>query len=266
MNDREHHRSGVNQVSPSRLRLVPGLSITSGEPELFVAKGANGTLEVGENAWSVATKCGLPFVLDEEALVDTLARPLYPADYTRSLLAGVQRIPTWASAELLEGTLKITDAAQPAEVSPASIDETIERLEDTLTLIISESVKGRKHPAVLCSGGLDSAVVAALTARVLGCSPTLVTITGSGILSPAEMPLIEAVVKFLKARWITIDKKIAFELGDLYAENRGKSWPAGGVFSTGWRVTADTALEHGIDLLLSGEGAMRFVLLTGQKH
>jgi hypothetical protein len=187
-------------------------------------------------------------------MADILARPLLPAEPSRSLLAGVHRVPVWGSARDVNGDVVVLDAAVPSQSVAETIHQSVDRLDDALRSIVLELTHGAAHPAVLCSGGLDSAVVAAVMAQVMQSPPTLVTVTGD-LLSPAEMPLIESVVQFLGARWITVSGGLEFRLNDLRALNVKSPWPAGGVFSTAWRVVTERCLEQGIDLLLTGEGA-----------
>lgn len=244
----------VSPVVYSRVRSTSPLAIDTGQPELFVGRQANGGYEIAVDPWSVVRKSGSEPALDPAAMADILARPLLPAEPFRSLLAGVYRVPTWGTALDVNGDIAVIDGDVPCQSVLETIAQSVDRLDDTLRCIVLELLQGATNPAVLCSGGLDSAVVAAVVASLTKSPPTLVTVTGD-VLSPAEIPLIESVVQFLGARWITISEGLEFRLSDVRALNVKSAWPAGGVFSTAWRVATERCVEQGIDLLLTGEGA-----------
>jgi hypothetical protein len=188
-------------------------------------------------------------------MADILARPLLPAEPFRSLIANIIRIPAWASAHVnTNGMLSVLDAAIPSRSASETITQSVDRLDDALCRIVTDLIHGAENPAVLCSGGLDSAVIAAVVAKIMKVPPTLITVMGD-VLSWAEMPLIESVVRALNARWITIHEGLEFRCDDVRVLNDQSAWPAGGVFSSAWRCATDRCVKEKIDLILTGEGA-----------
>jgi hypothetical protein len=201
----------------------------------------------------VVRKAGSKPKLDPIGIVDILARPLFPPEPHRSLLEGVVRVPIWASAREIGGRLVVEDASVPSQSKSERIVESVDRLGDALIKIIAQQVSNAPKVAVLCTGGLDSSIVAALCAYVRNEPPTLITVTG-GLISEPELELINCVARYLRAPRIVVDSDLSFRADDIVKQNENASWPAGGVFSSVWRIVAEHCIDEKISVILTGEG------------
>jgi asparagine synthetase B (glutamine-hydrolysing) len=173
--------------------------------------------------------------------------PLLPAESRRSLLAGVSResahwhvcVESWRQHGLDQPLLT-------PDVSVEVADRAIRRA-------VSTAVAQARRIGVLATGGLDSSLVAAVSCAVTGEPPVLVSIAG-GLAGPAELRLQAELARQLRAPLERVEAIPPFSLRSLQALNRGSDFPVGGIFSHVWDRAAEHAAEHGIDVLLSGEG------------
>lgn len=126
-------------------------------------------------------------------------------------------------------------------------------IRDEILRSVAVAVDTRSRPAVLVSGGLDSAGVAAAARRVHGPDVLLIALR-AGFSSKREIEAQDALARALTLDLITVDSVPLFDRQPLIRLNTGSPVPAGGVFSHIWDHVANVARQEGADVLLTGEG------------
>ena len=165
--------------------------------------------------------------------------PALPARPDQSLISGVAR-------------LSATSWTPPTRARELDPELAITRIDRALIESV-ERVSRRRPVGVLCTGGLDSALVAAVAAHVTGRPPTLVAVRG-GLSSPIEERLQDELATHLGSRLLTIDRLPAFETQPLIDRNANSDFPTGGAFTHVWDYARDRAFAAGVESLLTGEG------------
>lgn len=173
-----------------------------------------------------------------------LHAPLPPSNRQGTLLLGVS---SHATAYHEPPTYCLSPAA-----SGVLLEETVDRIEYCLRAAVADACAGTV-PAVLATGGLDSAVIAALVRDVTGTPPTLVS-AGAGLLSSVELRLLDDLAGTLGSPQLRLGAVPAFDVEPLLRLNRRADLPRGGVFSHVWDALADLAGAAGETVLLTGVG------------
>lgn len=193
--------------------------------------------------WVVAWAAGPEAIRPEiKAVADMLFFPALPSRHDQSLLQGVCRI-TPPEHEQPPGT---------KQVLVRDIVSAVNMLDDALRRVISSMV-GDRAVGVLVTGGLDSALVAAIVADVTGRPPRLVAIRG-GLSSPIEERLQAELAEWLDSPLATVDTLPTFDVEPLIRRNQGSDFPSGGAFTHIWEHASCLAFEQGVEVLLNGEG------------
>lgn len=197
-------------------------------------------IAVDVDPWAVARRVGTP-TIDHTSLEDMMFFPLLPSSDRASLLSGVSRLRA-PMGVVREGTGKTLN-----------LEEGVRKLNAVLGAGISDASKDFKRVGVLVTGGLDSAVVAALVARQTGEVPLLITARG-GLSSPLEIELQDQLARYLGSDLLVIDELPAFSVDSLLARNTASDFPSGGVFTHIWDFIAATARDAGVQVIFTGEG------------
>ena len=124
---------------------------------------------------------------------------------------------------------------------------------DGILRSVAVATASSSRPAILVSGGLDSAAVAAAAQRLHGRSVLLVALR-AGFSSEPEILAQDRLAKHLALDLATVDAVPAFDWQALKRINTNSLRPAGGIFSHIWDALADVARQEGADVLLTGEG------------
>lgn len=114
----------------------------------------------------IANYSGLPFNINEPRIADSLTPHLEGFDTTSTFYKDIFRLPPAHTLELKNGSVRINRYWQPEpqEVNTLKTDDEYqEELTEILTRAVADRCRGVKDPAVLLSGGVDSATVMALT-------------------------------------------------------------------------------------------------------
>ena len=168
-----------------------------------------------------------------------LNAPLPPAAPGRTLLSGVRvESSGGASAPLAACARSLADTVDAVDL----------RLREAVARACADGI-----PAVLATGGLDSAVVAALVREVTGSAPTLVS-AGCGLLTAVEEQLLGELGRALGCEQVLLDALPALDLGPLLRLNEKSDLPRGGVYTHVWDALCVTAAERGHSTLLTGVG------------
>ncbi len=108
--------------------------------------------------------------------------------------------------------------------------------------------------AVLLSGGLDSALLALLAARVSGGGPVTLCSARGGLATAREVALADEVAKRLGTSLLIIDQPEPWWPA-LIEANRGKRFPVGGAFVGVFGAICNELSSRGIYRVISGDGA-----------
>lgn len=204
--------------------------------------------------WVCAAATGRPARIADAALQDMCAFPALPAAPDASLLEGVIRIPWWADATARPDGVCVTRAILPTAVDVSvSLADAVEGIRTALFDEIAGSVTGAIRVGVLCTGGLDSNVVAAAVTAVTGVPPVLVTAAGR-LLSDIEMARVAALAEHLGASTVNVPGPFRFSFESLERLNRRAAWPSGGVFTDVWNHVGAACAEADLDVVFTGEG------------
>ncbi len=133
-------------------------------------------------SWVIALHAGVPATLNEARIADFLTPHLEGYDKTSTFYREISRLPPAHTLTFRDGRLTIKRYWEPTPkaVWHASDDDYIEALNALLTQAIGERCRGSK-PALLLSGGIDSAAVAGIGGRLLGGSEDGPLHTYSGV-------------------------------------------------------------------------------------
>ncbi|MEJ7786588.1 MAG: asparagine synthase-related protein [Solirubrobacteraceae bacterium] len=165
-------------------------------------------------------------------------------DESRSPVAGIQRVPPGMSAVLGH------DAEVRLHRTP--LEDSMESFADAVRAQAAIEVRGQRRGGVLCSGGLDSAVVAA-AAREAGVEVVLLCAPAS-LSTEGELRLQRRLAEHLGVA--TIRGEHRPRLGSaLDVVNAEAPWPTGGLFAGVFSELAERAAGAGIEVVLSGDGA-----------
>lgn len=200
-------------------------------------------MPAGSKPKAITVAPEVPATADRSAVADMLFYPLLPAESERSLVAGVRRVQTNATNRGTSVGLGVSNRGPNVGLA----------VEDALRAQIGDAIKSVDRTAVLATGGLDSAVVAALVKDVTGVPPVLIAIR-AGLSSPEEIRLQEILAHNLEAPLVTLDHLPRFHLDSLFRLNDGSDFPAGGVFSHVWDAAAEAAADRGIEIVFTGDG------------
>jgi asparagine synthetase B (glutamine-hydrolysing) len=230
------------------------LTVSPGQPELFLID------DHGRWSWFVDPWAGLrssarqPEV-HKAALSDSLAYALRPAATSASLLRGVVRVPPWSRAVACHGSAVVVDDIRVPTASERfeSTETSARRLHQAILQATAELVGDAEAVGVLCTGGLDSAIVAAAATAVLGKPPILLTATG-GLVTGGELQRLRRLIDALAAPTLRIEGPFPFDVELLRKLNSGSAWPIGGIFSSVWDRVAKECVGVGIEVVLTGEG------------
>ena len=190
---------------------------------------------------------------DAEALPRWLARAPMPGDAT--LFSGIRRLRGGEALRLGAGRRERLTFWRPRYEPPMTLDgrDGPIRIRDALQDAVNRALEGAERPAILLSGGVDSAVVAAV-AVAGGFSP----VAYSGVFP--EHPEVDESDGIRRVReWLG--------LPGVEAEHRGGSAISGAVdFMLAWELPSvspnrflwapllSRAAQDGVDVLLDGEG------------
>lgn len=122
----------------------------------------NGIFLFCSEARVIAQYSGLPFNINEPRIADSLTPHLEGYDTTSTFYKEIFRLPPAHKLEFKNGHVRINRYWQP-EPQAANViksdDEFREALTEILTRAVADRCRGTKAPAVLLSGGVDSAAV-----------------------------------------------------------------------------------------------------------
>lgn len=209
------------------------------EVDLYSAR-RGGSLIVSPDPWRVAARLGDPQP-DYDSLADMLFFPLLPSSPNRSLLAGVSRWRIPAEEPYGRSQDHIT------------LEQGVNALDLAIRTNIREAWAGRQRACVLVTGGLDSAVVAALVTQETGQVPILLAARG-GLASPLEIELQDQLARWLGTGLHVLSELPVFTIDPLLNRNAGSDFPTGGVFTHIWDYVAAKASDLGADIIFTGEG------------
>lgn len=171
-----------------------------------------------------------------------LGAPLPPAGPGRTLLDGVRCDPPGSASRL------VLDTAARDRPLAETVDLVDARLREAVSVACGDGT-----PAVLATGGLDSAVIAALVLAVTGTPPTLVT-AGAGLLATTEERLLGELALSLGSPRVRLDELPPLDLVPLLRLNTRSDLPRGGVYSHVWDALCGMAADRGHRVLLTGVG------------
>ncbi len=199
-----------------------------------------GELRVSYSPWTVADAMGR-LEPNHDAVADMLYFPALPASPEASLLAGVKRL-RHTSRDPVDTRMAVAEK-----------DASVEGLHQSIRDSVARSIGDATKVGVLTTGGLDSAVVAALARDSTGCAPVLFAIRG-GLSSPLECELQDSLAAELGAELVIIEELPPFSINPLIARNHNSDFPTGGAFTHVWDEAVTLAKSYGIEVLLTGEG------------
>lgn len=211
-------------------------------PEDWYWSVAGDTLVSDPSPWIVAAAVTTETVRpDFESVADMLFYPALPSLPEKSLLREVRRLPRAGNRPPRHGI--------PYDID---LNHAVQRLDCAVRGVVGQAISG-KRVGVLSTGGLDSALVAAVAAEVSGLPPILVAIRG-GLSSPAEEQMQDVLAQWLGAELITIDRLPDFDIAPLIRRNEDSDFPSGGAFTHVWEHAVNIAFSTGVEVLLTGEG------------
>ena len=224
-------------------------TIATGDRDIYFAV-ADGAVKFNASPWPLARSLG-PVELCNESAVDMFAHPLLPADPAASLLSNVARIPARYCGEVSVTGTQLSDADLLAPIPAGRGLDTLDRL---LVESIASCIGSGKSVGVLATGGLDSALIAAVAKEITGAAPTLIS-ARRGLTSWTEDARAADLASVLGSRLVEVKE---FELHTAFkkavCDNTDSDFPLGGVFSSIWAGLVTTAEDLEVDVLLTGEG------------
>lgn len=224
--------------------------VAPGEHDLFLVR--TDQLRIAKEPWSLTTD-PRP---NRQAVADLLHFPFgRPASTTASLLRGVDRIAADHSAQLVRDEsgwrLTVEDCDRPA-TRINGLHCGVAGLDAAIKSSVLTCLGAAERPACLVTGGLDSAVVAAM-ASAADRDVKLVAVDG-GLLSRTERRLISMLAEALQRPLLVLEDLPGLLASDLLHLNARRSFPVGGVFASVWSYALDCCTGLGADIVLTGDG------------
>ncbi len=245
--------ASVDGAAPIR-RLRAGETVESSAfmgPSWYWARAGDGIVASRDIA---AVACaGRHERLDAAALYDFLVLGTTLAlDAERTLLEGVHRVPPGMALSVSSGgrpKLHWVDALPALMGVPAKNPD----VASALRAEVEGMLPMDGAVAVLCSGGLDSSMLAAVLCEVAS-DRVLLLRAPRHLSTPGERLLQEELSKHLRRQFVD-DVVPASFLESLDDVNRVANTPRGGLFAGVFQALADVARTEGAVLLISGDGA-----------
>ena len=195
-------------------------------------------LRMSDSPWSATQTQGRP-AANVDACADMLFYAALPTNPAWSLLADVVRVP-----------YAVTPGRPHAALSSG---DPVADLYETIEAAVARSIPADERTGVLVTGGLDSAVVAALVAAHQQRPPVLVAVRG-GLSTSRECRLQDQLAHELGAELVLVEQIPPFTLEPLLSLNARSDLPAGGAFTHVWDAAVTAATRAGVKVLFTGEG------------
>src|SRR5262245_5590495 len=229
---------------------------------LFFHRGKNRLVIASEIKQLLAA--GVPAIANQAA-VSRFISNLRPETSEETFFKDIFAQPAATFAEInLENSAEIKFqhywSLEPPPVDPAlTLENACTKLDDLLTRSALEHVVAQAPLGHLLSGGLDSSLLAALTApnysrrreRGLGVSMVLTT----RLKGYDESTYIDQVVTALKFRSIKAEFSSAWLKANIDRITKAQEEPVAGMAVAGQFLAYETAARHGARVVLDGQGA-----------
>jgi asparagine synthase (glutamine-hydrolysing) len=219
----------------------------AGERPLFLAESAGGLLFASEvrNLLAALPRRPAP---DQDALLGWLARiPLRDT----TLYAGIQRVPPGHAVELGGGRWTVRRWWRPAARRHIATDDAAVAVRGELEAAVERAITGARRPALLLSGGIDSAAVATAAGdRIATCY--------SGVFP--DRPAIDETQRLRRVRAVLgltgVESAIGSGSALAGAAEFLAEWelPPASPNRSVWAPLYRRAADDGVDVLLTGDG------------